>query len=262
MVLKANGNRDGFGCVQHYGAGTLGNGSYPSTTLGNSNQTGKMRNLYGGGISDTSSLPDGNLHPSAWMLAPKSGGIASRNIIVGLGDISASILAVKLAQASISGSGDLTAFGGLIVQLIADLVGDGDVTAADIKAFLAASANLTGSGDAEGLISALGDLLSNIDGLGDIVSTLTALGELDADLVVTGTGLSTANVGQAVWQEILEAGYSAEQIMKIMAAVLAGTVSGAETSTVTFKGIDGSTDRVISDTDANGNRLSVTLDGS
>jgi hypothetical protein len=120
-------------------------------------------------------------------------------------------------------------------------------------------------------------------------STLTGTGELDADITVTGTGLSTANVGQAVWSalaasnnvantmgeklndagsasnpwtEVIESGYTAAEILRILAAVMAGEVSGGGSGVETFKGLDGSTDRVISTVDDDGNRTSVVVDGA
>ncbi|MBK7330867.1 MAG: hypothetical protein IPI85_17810 [Dehalococcoidia bacterium] len=51
-----------------------------------------------------------------------------------------------LAVAALTGTGDITAEGGLIVQLAAALVGTGTVTAANLQAFLAAVADIGGSG--------------------------------------------------------------------------------------------------------------------
>lgn len=262
MVLKSNNYRDGLGSLKTFGV-TAVNLAYPGYGYQNTHFTGGMRNISAGEAMDQYvAIPNGHTHPSAWMLPNKAGNISTYGFVSGEGEVSASILAVKLAESSLTGSGDLTAVGGLIVQLIAAILGVGEISDADMKAFLQATADLSGSGGADGTITAFAELIAEIEGIGGVDAILTALGELSADIVVTGTGLTTGNVGQAVWQEILEAGYSAEDIMRIMASVLAGTVSGAETSTVTFKGIDGATSRVISDTDANGNRLSVTLDGS
>jgi len=227
----------------------------------------------------------------AWHLPPKTGGMASTLNLVGTGTISTTALAVKLATAAISGDGTITAFGSLVVQLVSALSGTGTISDADVKAFLAAVANITGSGgitDAD--LEAFGALLAAIAGSGTAAgSTLTGTGELDADITVTGSGLSTANVGQAVWSalaaannvpntmgeklndagsasnpwtEIIESGYTAAEILRIIAAVLAGEVSGAGSGTETFVGIDGTTDRVISTVDVDGNRTAVTLDGA
>jgi hypothetical protein len=203
----------------------------------------------------------------------KAGALSSFNNLTGSGTIGGTALAVKLATADISGSGSLAAVGGLIVQAIADLAGSGDITDGDLKAFLAAVASISGSGgisDAEA--TGLGALICAITGTGTAAgSTATGVGELTADLVVTGTGLTTGNVGQAVWSaiasanntsgtmgeklndagsasnpwtEVIESGYTAAEILKLLAAVAQGNASGLESGSPVFKSIDGTKDRV------------------
>lgn len=224
-------------------------------------------------MSRLSGIPSGHLSPSAWVLPQTAGGMAARNTIVGSGDVTnANAWAVKLAEASISGSGDLTAIGGLIVQLVAAVTGSGEISDADMKAFLQLAAALTGSGDVDGTATGLGALLAALTGSGTGAgSTLTGTGALSADLVVTGTGLTTGNVGAAVWAaiasanntagtmgeklndagsasnpwtEVIESGYTAAEILRLLAAVAQGDASGLESGSPVFKSIDGATDRV------------------
>lgn len=292
MAILSNGFRDTLGAVQIYGA-TISNNAYPSALLGNYSRTAAMRNITAGeGITDdTVSIPSGNRHPSAWMMPQKPGALASRNLINGSGTVSgADIWAVKLAEASLVGSGSLSAIGSLIVQALADLTGSGEVSDADVKAFLAAVADLTGSGtisdaDLEGFGAVLAALTGSGTALG---STLSGVGELDADLVVTGTGLTTANVGQAVWAaiatandspgtmgeklndagsatnpwtEVIESGYTAAEILRLIAAVTQGNASGLEGASPVFKSIDGTKDRVEA-TYTNGERTVTSRDAS
>ena len=55
-------------------------------------------------------------------------------------------------------------------------------------------------------------------------------------------------------------GYTLEESLKICASILAGTVSGAGTDTVTFRAVDDSKDRIVATVTGQGNRLSVTID--
>lgn len=294
MALLSNGYRGTLGATQFTGATIISN-SFPGARIGNWHRTAAMRNFAAGEALSAAaglvSFPSGNRHPNVWMMPQKPGALAARNSLVGEGEVSgADVWAVKLAEAAISGSGELTAFGGLIVQLIAAITGSGTVSNGDLKAFLQAVASIGGSGAAGGTITAFGELVAALSASGTAGgSTLSGLGELSADLVVTGSGLTTANVGQAVWDaiasannspgtmgeklndagsasnpwtEIIESGYSAAEILRIVAAVLAGKVSGAGTGTETFVGIDGTTDRVVSTVDNDGNRTAVVLDGS
>lgn len=71
---------------------------------------------------------------------------------------------------------------------------------------------------------------------------------------------SAATVATTVWQQAIEAGFSAEELMRVMAAALAGTTSKVG-STITFKGVDGATDRIVGSFDAESNRTGAILDG-
>ena len=274
MGICSNGFRDTLGAGRFSGA-AVSNNAYPAAHHGNFSRAGATRNLTAGqGITNTvAGIPYGYRHPGAWMLPMKAGALSSFNNLTGSGTIGGTALAVKLATADISGSGSLAAVGGLIVQAIADLAGSGDITDGDLKAFLAAVASISGSGgisDAEA--AGLGALICAITGTGTAAgSTATGVGELTADLVVTGTGLTTGNVGQAVWSaiasanntsgtmgeklndagsasnpwtEVIESGYTAAEILKLLAAVAQGNASGLESGSPVFKSIDGTKDRV------------------
>ena len=73
---------------------------------------------------------------------------------------------------------------------------------------------------------------------------------------------SKEDIADAVWNYVLETPHTAKQVMRIQAAALAGKVSGAGTGTETFKGLDGTTNRIVSTTDVNGNRTGVVVDGN
>lgn len=269
--------------------------------------------------SDYSSFSHGYNTSAAWWQAKSSGGLASGYGTIGSGTISADALAVKLAEAALSGDGTLTAVGGLIVQLIASVAGDGTISSANLQAFLTAAANLTGSGSITANRTALGALIAALTGSGDADgSTVTATGALDADITVTGTGLTTANVGPAVWASIaaanntpgtmgeklndagsaanpwtealpgayvagtagyilgnipasiaavpddvwakvIEAGFTAEEIIKILLAVAAGDATGMQGPATVFKSQDGTTNRIEATQDGD-TRVINTID--
>lgn len=292
MALRSNGNQFRSPGVQHTGSAAVLS-AIPSALQSNFAGTNRQRNLTAGeGITDdTVGLPSGCRHPATWMLPQKAGALAARNTLTGTGAVAGTALAVKLALADLTGSGEISsAVGSLIVQALADLTGSGGITDANLQAFLQALADLSGSGGISSAdLAGLGELIAAIGGTGEATSTLTAIGELVAALTVTGTGLSTANVGESVWAavasannaagsmgeklndagsasnpwtEVIESGYTAAEILRILAAVMAGKVSGGGTGTETFTGVDGATARVVSVNDVDGNRTSVTLDGA
>lgn len=67
--------------------------------------------------------------------------------------------------------------------------------------------------------------------------------------------------GQAsdFWGYSLEAGYTADQIVRLMASVLMGKVSGAGSGVETFRNLNDTANRVVSTNDIDGNRTGVTL---
>ena len=238
-----------------------------------------------------SGFPHGYNSEASYSLPLKSGALATVNNVTGSGTVAAAALAVKLALADLTGSGGISnADASRIVQLIAALTGTGTVSNADLKAFLQAVAALTGSGGvSSAVLTGLGALIAALTGSGTATgSTLTGSGALDADITVTGTGLTTSNVGPAVWSaiasanndpgtmgeklndagsasnpwtEIIESGYTAAQILKLIAAAVQGDATGLEDGTPTFKGLDGTTDRITA-TYTNGTRTVTGRDAT
>lgn len=264
MGLLANNYRDTLGAFQTFGA-TITNNAYPSVRLQNHHRTAANRNISAGeGItSELVAVPSGNRHPSAWVMPQQAGALAARNTLTGDGGITdADRWAVKLATAALTGDGTLTAFGGLVVNLIASVAGSGTISAGNLQAFLAAVANLTGSGgmtDAD--LEGFGAILATLTGSGTLdASVLTGIGELDADIVVTGIGLSTANVGQAVWSALLEAGFTAEDLLRLAAASAAAKLSGAAGTEIVIRDVSDQHDIITATVDADGNRSAVMLD--
>lgn len=235
------------------------------------------------------SVPDGRSPEYSWVMPQKAGRVSSRNEITGGGTLSATLLSVRLMEAAFDGEGELTAFGGLVVQMLAGITGSGTISNADAKAFLAMVAAFTGSGALAATATGFAELITNLTGSGTLDdSVISGIAELTADLVVTGAGLTTANVGGAVWSalaalnnaagtmgeklndagsaanpwtEVIESGYSAADILRLLAAVAAGKTnidSGAET-TVTFRNLADSKDRVSAEMEGS-ERVSVTLD--
>lgn len=238
-------------------------------------------------IPQTMAVPSGYYSP-VWVVPPiNSGGLSTFGGLDGDGDLIASILAVKLAEADLTGSGDLSATGSLIVGLVAALTGSGTVSAADLKAFLAAVAALTGTGDADGILTGTGELEAILLGSGLATSTLTGVGELEADIVSYGD-LTVEGMREAVWNavsasyntsgtmgekmndagsaanpwtEVIESGYTAAEILRILAAAAAGKTSGQPSAPI-FRDLGDTKNRITGVVDSNGNRTSITLDES
>lgn len=275
MGILANGFRDSLGAFQIFGA-TVSNNAYPSAGVqNNGHRTAAMRNFISGQGTTTELIayPSGNLHPTAWMLPQKAGALAARNSISGAGEFTSAISGGVNGEATLAGVGTLSSTLQLVVSLVASIGGSGTISGAALLAYLQLAATLAGTGDLTGARTAIAHAAAIADGTGTIAgtTTATALGELAAAITVTGTGLTTSNVGAAVWSaiaasnndagtmgeklndagsasnpwtEVIESGYSAAQILRLIAAAVQGNATGLEDGTPTFKGLNGTTDRI------------------
>lgn len=241
--------------------GRFTSGSSLSDDRGAWNKSGSIRNRYVGwaSLDKKAALPGGYLPGYSWSWAISSGGMSCR-ILDASGTVSSANLAGELnGVANLTGTGNITnALATLIVSAVAALTGTGNITNANIQAVLAAVAALTGSGTiSTATLIALGTLAASVSGSGDTSSTLTATGELTSDISSVGEVLSTANVGDAVWQTLLEAGFDASRILRIVAAASAGKSSGGPDAPV-FRNLGDTADMIIGVADGNGNRTSAT----
>lgn len=78
-----------------------------------------------------------------------------------------------------------------------------------------------------------------------------------AGLIVTSSGGVTP---AQVWQREIETGYSAEQLLRLIAAALAGKLSGADSTTITIRDVNDTVDRIVATVDGAGNRTAITAD--
>lgn len=141
-------------------------------------------------------LPNGNLHPYGWML-PRTGGAMSMRA-EGEGSIEADLVPTINGAIDFTGTGDLTAEAALVISMAIAMTGSGTLSAS-IVGLLNMSIDLEGSGDLAANLSGIGNMLIDLEGSGSLEATIAAYGNMEIDIVVTGTGLTTSNVGQAVW---------------------------------------------------------------
>lgn len=93
------------------------------------------------------------------------------------------------------------------------------------------------------------------------IDWVTAAG-LKADAVAEiQAGLATsAEVGAiALLGETVIGSYTVQDILKILAAKMVGKATGGGTTTITYRGVDDTSDVIIETVDSNGNRSAVTL---
>lgn len=280
-MLKGNGNRrlntsvckmtGGNSVAGLYGLGMCAPRAFTLTT------NGVLQNYASGehtvsGVTNKSGVPYGYLHPGSWILPRKGGALGSFLELVGSGSITTTLIPAKNAVATLTGSGTLTATAQLVVSLVAALSGSGTISNANAVAFLQLAASLAGAGSVSAALAALAWASASLEGDGTLdASTLTAIGTLIASLSVTGGELTTGNVAEAVWgalaasnndvgtmgeklndagsasnpwTEVIESGYTAAEILRLIAAATQGAASGLEGASPKFRDIANTKDRI------------------
>ena len=104
-------------------------------------------------------------------------------------------------------------------------------------------------------------------GITGTTAATSGTGNLDEVLTDTGTTLPASfaalatdeDIADAVLGAAVEGSYTLEQLLQLMEGVLFGKASGGGTTTVTFRNLSDTGNRVVATVDSNGNRSAVTL---
>lgn len=240
MALTRNGSHQLSGLSRFHGAV----GAYGLRSALDNN--GKRNNFNSGehavsDVTNRAAIPSGYRHPIAWRMGTKAGTVVSRNDI-----------GITLAA---SGSGAMGKNTSGTAGIVFGLTGTGGLIS-------------SASGSAALALAASGVLFASKAVAGSATVTLTtngvtiALGHtggiagvsLDCDWSpyaigwLSGTtaeaGLTPNGIANAVWQKVVEAGFSAEEILRLIAAYAAGSATGLEGANPQFTGIDGTTLRI------------------
>ena len=272
MALISNGHRLACNPMRvRFGPSTtttltsVHRGSFTGKGALNNFYAGEATVVSGASIANKNGFPTGALHPIAWIMPIKAGGLAARRTILAEGDLTAAIAGGKNAECAIAGVGDLTATGALIISLQATIAGSGDISGAALLAFLNLAAALSGEGGVAAQLTAIGHLAAAVEGEGTVASStvLTALGTLAADITVTGDVLTTANVANAILDAVngVEDGLTVRHALRLIAAATAGKISGAATTTITIRNaVVDDKDRITATVTSDGDRTAITYD--
>lgn len=148
-------------------------------------------------IIATAAIPAGAYPPATFFPPITAGEMSMRTS--GTGTLTADLYAGMLMTIDLTGSGGLSANGALIISMLCNMIGSGTLTA-NIVGLSNMTLALTGSGSLTANMSGFAEMVAALSGSGSLSTNIGAIGNMSVDMVVTGTGLSTANVGQAVWE--------------------------------------------------------------
>jgi hypothetical protein len=231
------------------------------------NKSGANRNrFYVDGASTAQKLfaiPTGSILGNSWFLPQIAGEIASTQPANGNSVLAGNVAGGLNAASNLTGNGTITnAVAQLIISMAAGLAGGGTVSASDLRGYLNAVANLSGSGNLTAGVAAIAWLASATDGNGRISNaTPYASGNLSANILSYGA-LTPEGIRDTVWAAIIEAGYTASDLLQLIAASSAGKLQGSPGGPILITGVDGSTVRINATVDGTGNRTAVTYNVS
>ncbi len=222
-----------------------------------------------GAVTDNkSAVPNGNRAPSAWIMPNKGGGLSSRDATLaftatatgikglpGEGSTSFSITTnTPDGQLIVSGSGSVTFSLDTNAPLLTASLNGAGTTSFSLTTntpILGAEASLTG--EASFVVTTNSPVIFPLDDdspLRTATASFSFGGSLTSYAIgsMTGTteeaGLSNAGIANSVWGKVIEAGYSAEQVMRLIGAFAAGSATGLENGNPQFTGLDGTTVRI------------------
>jgi hypothetical protein len=246
---------------------------YSGTTVSadryNFNKSGALKNRFvcenNLGLAKFSSIPHCYPHPYTWAMAQTAGGLAAYRLSESISVTDANLAAAwnLVADGLTATLSETNAALALIANLSADLTASGQLTDANLAIVILLEASFSASGSFT--TADLGNILN-------LAASLAASGVLSDAAIVTLINLSadlSPNAGQvsdtSISTELLdnqdiETGFSLRESIRLMLAALVGKASGAETTTITFRDINDTVDRIVATVDSNGNRTSVTKD--
>lgn len=262
MGLVHNGHRLLFSPFQARGGGLVsiyGAGRAPR----NWDLPGSMRGLRYL-TSSRSARPHGGLAGTSWMLPQVAGAIVSRNLatvsITATGNVAQGRPVAGSASLSISAAGDVYGVGAVAGSASISISAAGDVYGVAAVAG-SASLSITATGTVNAIAAVAGSATMTIAASATMGCLATVAGAAQFSGAAEGEALTADAVATAVWSTAIEAGYTADQILRLLAAHAAGAATGLEGANPQFVGLDGTTVR-IDGTYAAGTRTIDALDGS
>jgi hypothetical protein len=253
--------------------------------------TGFYKNRFGS-FDNNAATPNGYLAPAAWVLPMKSGGMSSYNqvqlsivksaaILVNAQYISGtSSITVSNTNANLGQIFAAVASGTIsVAQGVVDLSALFAASGSSIISFTLTNATLGGTfsmgGSStitvtpSGLLTAIAFMEAEAGGAtplspeGLAAAVWNAAAASFNDVGSMGEKLNDAGSASNPWTEVIESGYTAAEVLRILMAVASGrtdiTDLGGGSATVKFKSIDGTKDRIEA-TMTGSERTTVSID--
>lgn len=271
--------------------GNFSSGTTVSEVRANYNTANKSRNYYLGAFDKLCAIPNGYYMPNSFVMPITEGGVSISDEIGFLTGITLDLAGGVNGEADIILSLNISnADAGLIVAAAASLLAS-FTTSAMVIGKLQAAAALSISTSVVAGVRALGLAIAEMNGSVNVISGTAATGNVSAN-ITSVTELSPENLAAAVWSSlaavfndpgtmgyimnnigassnpwdvVLEGGYTAGELMRVLTAIAAGKTTivdlGGGAATVTFRNLADTVDQVKA-TMAGSERAAINLDVS
>ena len=239
-----------------------GVGSAEATVPANFGRGGALRNWAfqdGNDVLTFLCIPEGYA-AEGWLLPITAGSVSSHEQMVGTATFTGSGARGRNGSTTISCSASLTATGALVVSGSATIACSASVTG-NVLAAVLGSATIAGAASLTGTAVAKGFMSSTISCSASLTATRYAVGYMAA-LIQPPTQLEAAEFAQYVLDtENVETGLSVRNALRLMAAAMAGELSGAAGTTITIRNaFADDKDRIVATVTSEGNRTAITYD--
>jgi len=251
---------------RHFGgtstAHASGVGSAQVTVPANWGRGGALRNWAFQDGSDVLSfmcIPEGYA-AEGWLLPITAGSVSSHDQMLAAATFTGSGARGVNGSTTISASATLTATGKTVVSGSATISASGSLTGTVLAAVLG-SATISASGSLSGTSIAKGFMSATISASATLAGTRYAKGFMSAD-IRPATQLEAAEFSAYVLDtENVETGLSVRNTLRLMAAAMAGELSGAAGTTITIRNaFADDKDRIVATVTSEGNRTAITYD--
>lgn len=157
----------------------------------------------GASINSKDSFPTGTNPPYSIVMGDKGALLSSTTTANGSGTVVTNLSMGKACEASLTGTGTISAAGlSLVVQLAAALSGSGTITVASLVGVVALQSSLTGTGSLTAGIGVIAFMNAGLDGSSSISAELKGTLSMSASIYVNQSEATVQQIVEGVWNAI------------------------------------------------------------
>jgi len=214
------------------------------------------------------SIPGTGYGPGSAFMMPMAGGELGVQRVNGVATVTSGEIAAMIAALdAIAGVATVVGFANAVglIEIAGESDGVASVTA-DTLVTSSMSSTISAAATVAANLGAVIPCEASSAGIATSSVNLKGIGRLNATLSIGASGyLSNDDVerlADAVAGISVESSYDLQQALRLILSATAGKVSGADTTTITFRNVGDSKNRIVATVDSDGNRTGITYDVS